>query len=346
LLVVIFTITVALGATHARGGDADSSEVLREEVETLRKENALLRLRVKWLKLLLGAQNDATSLSADHYFGPTGLRRSAEHLRGIRLEANASKENVRGFVAAILAAASAHRTDFCTADPEVRLLRKAGRRNLDVLIEPLVCLPNHGGALYLVAALNSLVGEADKALILGRLGEAPSLMAVVLARGWVADARPLIAKVLSERSPGLPLDWVVAAAQVARPEDYDDLRFQLSHTGNPLPVWRAIRDLPGMEPLDDLVELEWRRAKSSPNLDYRGRQLAVIAAHYGHLDALNSLARKLEQREAEWWNAFQELTGFGRGREDSQREADALAWFNANRDRLTFNSALGRYVLR
>jgi hypothetical protein len=131
-------------------------------------------------------------------------------------------------------------------------------------------------------------------------------------------------------------EWIRAAATVAAPENYDDLKFQLAHGQNPWWVWLAIRGLPGMEPLDSVVDEAWHRTTAKKD-SYEWKSLAAVAAHYGHLDALAGVARNVKN-EYDYWQPFQDLTGFTGSRED------ALSWWERNKDGLAFDRTKRVYV--
>jgi hypothetical protein len=67
-------------------------------------------------------------------------------------------------------------------------------------------------------------------------------------------------------------------------------------------------------------------------------QLAAVAAHYGHVDALEVLVDGIDD-DSIWQAAdvFRRLTPY-RG-----PDAGAAEWFEANRERLVFDAAAKRY---
>ena len=68
---------------------------------------------------------------------------------------------------------------------------------------------------------------------------------------------------------------------------------------------------------------------------WRWYEFGAIAAHYGHEDALGPFAQALVDRRR-WWDLFERLTGFGTGRKDAARYADAVEWVKRNEGRLEF----------
>lgn len=340
------------GAAHEEAdSQADDARTIHSEEElTARAKEAL------WKQLLPEPQrSEARGVVRHEEDGTctvvvtTPIRTPAEagkreHLHGVDLPDNASRSHVRLYVASILRAAREHRLGGCgSSDPEVELLEGVGSERVDILLEPLVHADLGAEDTYLYEALKTLSDGRHKALIIDRLEAVPGLIAVVRDRGWPEDAAPLLLRRLQERSRDLHPEWVTAAAEVVGPEHYEDLKFQLAEGQHPLDVWMAIRGLPGMEPLDDFVAKTWRAATRT-EYGYRWHQLAVVAAHYGHIDALEVFVQRLAGRH--WWlELFQRLTGYGLGQDSDVGVVGAQQWFAAHKDRLVFDRSEMRYRL-
>jgi hypothetical protein len=343
--VLVCAMVGVLCGQPARAEDGENVRRLEERIKALEGENGALKKKVQWYQLLSNADL-RSSATVVHRFplspGSRQVERTPEYLEGIRLPESAAKDEVRRYVATILGRAAKYRTSYSGDDPEIDLLEKVGGANADLLVEPLVVLPHLAGSPYLVEALKAVIGDQHKKLILDNLPDCQELAEIVVAKGWTADAAPTLLRVLAERSPYLFTDWVEAAAPIARPENYDDLKFQLANGSNPFHVWKAIRGLPGMEPLDECIERTWR-ASTRKRGSWEWREFAVVAAHYGHFDAMEVLVQGLGERYVWWWEAFQTLTGFGVGREDVDREKDAQEWFATHKDQLVFDRSQRRY---
>jgi hypothetical protein len=340
-LAPVAVLLCAALAPPAVAGDDVALEELQKKVASLEGENASLKLKIWWLQRLRGHEPRASSSgTAVHRFavGADGSIEPAteqdEELRRLRLPDDPSVDDARDYVSRIIIAVQG-RGVFGDQDPEVDMLERIGPRHAAVLIEPLVYLEHFNGSNYVVEALQRIVQEGHKTLILQFLPLSQDLVDVLVAKGWTRDAAPTLLKVLAERSPWLDIDWTEAAATVARPDHYADLKFQLAHGNNPWHVWKAIRDLPGMD-LDSFVEGEWR-VRPRDMKSWEGRSFAVVAAHYGHRDALAVLAR-VARESRDWKEAFEALTGF-----QGEGEA-AAAWFDRNKDDLVFDRTKRVYV--
>jgi len=278
--------------------------------------------------------------------GSSGPEANTKQLAGIRLPEQPSKNQVRVYVGTILRVAGEDRGVFGASDPEVDAIVRVGPEHVDVLIEPLVHLAHFNGEIYVVEALKKLVTDDHKDQVLTNLAAAPALVGVVVHRGWTEDAATTLFKVLAERDPYLDVDWVEAAASVAGPEQYEDLKFHLRRNVNHFNVWKAIRDLPGIEPLEPSIVSAWR-GTSREDDPYGWGQLALVAAHYGHVEGLEFVVEDMG-RSMRAWRAFQNLTGHAHDVSFPFPEAveRAQEWFAAHKDRMEFDRARGRYIVR
>lgn len=359
---VAVLLSAVLLASHAPAQD-EPQPTPEQRIAALEKENLALRREVEALRHRIdemwaeraGEKHTMTiTIPADP---------DPEHLRGIALPAAPSKQDVRLYVARILRAAVQHRGGYGVDDPEVRLLEKVGPSHADVLIEPLLASPVLNGDVYLIEALKSLVGEEHKKLVLDALPIAHELVTIVRERGWSEAAAPTLLAVLADRPSWthntLATGWIEAVADLKRPDTYESLRTYFYYGHNRYHTWMAIRELPGLE-LDAEVERLWHWARGLDDRWVRGN-LAAVAAHYGHLDALAVLFD-----DPESWPAFEVIARvtpyrgaraerregwrfkfrFGKAEEEESEEERAKKWFALHRDRLVFDKAEGKYRVK
>ncbi len=291
-----FLLSLSLISSPASAEEErDRVPELKRRIEELEKENAALRRKAAELQnqlVELVAKKATERHIVRHVMAFDGEREPA-HLKGIELPEMPSKYQVREYVARILRAAVRNRGGYGADDPEVRLLQKIGPAHADVLLEPLLYVDRPNADIYLIEALKSLVGKQHKELVLKALPFVRDLVQVVLVRRWTKDAAPILLRVLADRgswtfpNPGLPTEWIEAVAELARSESYDGLKAFFYYGSNRYHTWKAIRGLSGIE-LKAEVDRLWPWAKE---LDDKWVRLSVaaVAAHYGHLDALEDL---------------------------------------------------------
>ncbi len=356
-------LAVAILLSSAVRGQDAQEPTPEQRVAELEKENLALKREVEALR------NRIDEMWAERAGEKHTMRITVpadpdpEHLRGILLPHDPSKQDCRLYVARILRAVAQHRNGYGADDPEVRLLEKVGPSHADVLIEPLLSTPILNGDVYLIEALKSLVGEEHKKLVLDALPIAHDLVVIVQARGWTEDAAPTLLDVLADRPfwthNSLPTEWIEAVAGLKRPNTYESLKGYFYYGHNRYHTWMAIRGLPGLA-LDADVERLWTWARELDEPWVRGN-LAAVAAHYGHMDALAALfddpeswpAREVIERVTPYRSARAERGEgwrfefrFGKPKEEESEEERAKKWFAANRDRLVFDKAEGKYRVK
>jgi hypothetical protein len=353
---------VILLASTVRGQD-EPQPTPEQRIAALEKENLALKRKVEVLRNLID-EMVARQAGEKHTMRVTiPADPDPEHLRGILLPGDPSKQDCRLYVARILRAATQQGNGYGADDPEVRLLAKVGPSHADVLVEPLLHPSLLGGDIYLIEALKSLAGEEHKKLVLDALPIAHELVVIVRERGWTEDSAPTLLKVLADRPwwthNSLPTEWIEAVADLKRPETYESLKTYFYYGHNRYHTWMAIRGLPELA-LDAEVERLWTWARELDDPWVRGN-LAAVAAHYGHLDAL---ARLFDDPES--WPAFEVIARvtpyrtaraergegwrfefrFGKPKEEESEEERAKKWFALHRDRLVFDKAAGKYRVK
>jgi hypothetical protein len=210
----------------------------------------------------------------------------------VMLPANPTKAQVREYVDALLALSQREAHAGLLTD----MLKKVGHENIDVLLDVQDTFRNGrlGGALDMAAA--QITEPGDKKLVLGELEKHPLLVDVVVKNDWAPEAREtLLSGLRDAQQRALPADWIKAVASLRDPATYPDLEAYLVRCRRKQETFNAIRRLPGME-LADTVDLAWKQAK----IEGPGDVLAAagMAAGYGHIDALDELAKILKDDES------------------------------------------------
>jgi hypothetical protein len=338
----VLSIFVLTAAAFAKDGPDEASAriaALERENLALKRETAALRSRVHELFAELAGRTHTV-----RHVIPFDGEPEPEHLRGIELAEMPSGQDVRFYVASILRASVRHRNAYGADDPEVRLLEKVGSGHVGILLEPLLYADRPNADMYLVEAIKVLAREEHKEIVLRSLPVVRDLVQVVQARGWTEEATPILLAALADRrswtlpNPGLPTEWIDAVAGLARPETYDDLKTYFHYGANRYWTWTAIRRLPGID-LGAQVEQLWGWARKLDDA-WERINLAAVAAHYGHKDALGVLFEEPD----DWpnWDVIEAVTPYRGSRAEPER---AKEWFEAHKDRLVFDAALGKYRL-
>jgi ABC-type transport system involved in multi-copper enzyme maturation permease subunit len=278
------------------------------------------------------------SLGREHY-QQTGADPDA--LAKIKLPQNATREQVRDYVDAVMVA-SRRQSTWSNSDPQIEMLDEVGSENLDVLIDYASRMPQGWPkSLYFFGAIKSLTRPEDKALILQALPDNHYLVDLVIKYGWQADARDTLESALAQEEGALPLVWIKAVASLQDPSTYDDLKWYLVNRGNNRrETFDAIKQLPGLD-LSDTVDEMWQKAKYGPS--FQAADACAIAAEYGHADAVETAASilKANRKEDNPKRAREVITKFTPATGD---DAALVAWVEANHGKLVFDKQSGKFL--
>jgi hypothetical protein len=195
---------------------------------------------------------------------------------------------------------------------------------------------------YLSEAIQRLTRPEDKALILQGLADDHKLAGLVVKYGWQADARDTLVSGLEHETHGLPDDWIKAVASLQDPSTYPALKAYLVKGRNRGEIFKAIKQLPGLD-LTDAVDEMWKKAKyASP---WEAMNACGIAAQYGHADALETAAGvlKTSKNQYETKQAREVITKFTGASGDDKA---LVAWVEGNKGKLGFDAGSGKFVVR
>jgi len=223
------------------------------------------------------------------------------------------------------------------------MLTRVGPEHVDVLVQAAGW--DHMADVHVVPAIARLVRPEHKDLILDALPRVPELVQVVLARGWLEDARETLVEGLRYHRGYLPTEWVEAVASFKDPDTYDELMHYFVYGSSRADTYRAIRDLPGIE-LSDAVAEAWRRASSS---EWEATSMAPIAIEYGHVDALAYAISALSDTSSPAHHAYDvwALWTAVLLHTDAPRSAEGLKrWFAENKDRLVFDPETKKFQVK
>jgi len=307
-------------------------EDLRAKVKGLEQKVAELQERLEESRG--GALNAGAPDLPENASGPN---RTA--LAKIKLPSKPTKEQAIDYVNQILQASN-NQQIFSTTDPQVGMLAKVGSEHLDVLLkaDPGSC------DLYVNTAIERIATDDQKGDVIAAMARHRGLVSVVVKRGWVQEAKPILIEGLKSGERYLPTDWVSAVAVLRDPATFPALRRYMIEGTNAWWTYKAVSRLPDID-LDEWVDKTWtkRRAEHGPGTE--GNTFASVAAAHGHLDALDRLFAELNSSNVQekWWH--REARGVIVNVVDaSGTDAELVKWYRENRDRLNWDPKLRRYV--
>jgi len=264
-------------------------------------------------------------------------RTDMELLAKITLPQKPTKQQVRAYINAILYVSRSQQIHLAS-DPQVLMLVQIGHENLDELLT--ITSAYESTMAYTVAAISALAIEEDKEKIIKALDRHPPLVEVVMAKGWVQDARVVLIRRLKENPSYLPYQWIAAVASLQDPSTYDALAMFLANGSNRRITYKCIASLPGID-LTKAAPIAWEKSKGDR---YEVAELTEAALSVGYLPALDFVVETLEnnnnlppQQYSPRALMFQ-FTGI------QGNNVEMKTWYDANRKKLIFDSNTKRFI--
>ncbi len=258
-------------------------------------------------------------------------------LEKITLPENPTREQVSEYIQKIVNASREQRS-FSSNDLQVAMLSLIGHKNLDLLLK------YYSSTFYIQYAVQNMATKDDKEIILKALKENRDLIRVVLRMGWEKDVKDLIIQELKNNRNVLPPEWIDAAVMFKDPKIYPDLIEYLINGGNCSITYKAIKKLPGIE-LEDAVAKMWDKKRLLDSYWERDNA-AMIAAEWGHLDALGYLINWLKQPQPDQHMCGEIRNTIWQVTEQSGSPEELDKWFKENGDKLTFDKKTGKYAVK
>ena len=168
---------------------------------------------------------------------------------------DASRRDVSLYLLEFLRLVDAQRFTLPTDDPVTLQLARLVPAHLDLLLDGLPAM-SYAAQSSVLNAIKLGATETQKPVIIAALQKFPGLAEVLLARDWVAAARPELYQLLKFQR-ALPLDAMRAIASFRDPQTYPRLLEEFAAR----PTTAAdsfLRTLPGLEPeLDAIIARRW-----------------------------------------------------------------------------------------
>ena len=241
--------------------------------------------------------------------------------------------------------ASGQQNIFRSDDPQIKMLEKVGYANLNLLIENLSTMP--WASFYVQKAIMSLVQPEDRDLIIANLSKAPQLIELVQEKSWAAAAKSEICKTIQNKPDRIPNGFVMALASLSDPATYEDLSSAFSTSYGKYQLFEVIRTLPNFD-LKKAVDAAWEYQKTGQRYapasgDIEDYSTAVLAARYGHRDALDYLFKVLDAK-VDVRSGFPEPAEAIRSVTEIPSGENLATWYTNAGDKIRFDESRQRFV--
>lgn len=328
----IFSLIILSGCTSVK----DSA--LQEELRGIRTSLDLMAKDIAEIKKAQSAQTlAARRATLNMPMDSKGADREA--LAKITLPDNPSPEQVTQYISDIVVA-SRGQNSFSSEDPQIAMLVKIGRENISLLIANIDVSSSWSRSYYLVEVVERFADESNKTLIFDALPTKKELVKVVVKKGWELEARDILVQGLKDGGY-LSTEWINAVATLHDEESYPLLRNYFINGNNRPWTYKAIQNLP-IKDLSGAVAQAWEKCLYAHSSERNS--MAVIAAEYGHLDALAVVIDSLMlEKSNEYWLSQEARPALLRCMDFFGTDAEMFEWFNLNKKRLRFNSETKKF---
>ena len=234
---------------------------------------------------------------------------------------------------------SRNQRSYLDSDPQVGMLTKVGRQNIDLILQ--ASRPGVSWVKYGIEAISQMVGEEDRNLILENLRTNYGLARVVFAKGWCAQAESILSNMVAASSGYLPSEAVKCLASLQKPELYPILINYMTGGWNSHVTYGNIKNLPGIE-LTEALQKAW---ESSRGNNYQIGYLTRDTLATGYMPAFHFLFETIDDNYRvpnTIYNAEALIKQFTNQRGE---KADLKAWYAANKENIAFDEALNKYTV-
>lgn len=256
---------------------------------------------------------------------------------------NQSKNEVKKYVAEIIHV-SANQREWASDDPQGNMLKKVGKNNVDILVDALDL--GTGSTMYIHNALQDLIDNSHKQLMLMKLYDHPWLLRYIIENGWLDDAKDTIYKILDRPYTDVNTkDLIKAVVHFQDTGSYEKIiDHWINYDWSPYSTYQeTLKDLHGID-MASAVSKGWGLVNSHQQVSnpWKKSEMALVAIRYGYIDALEYLIENLS-REAKVWNDMTREAIFlysdVRGTDQDIRD-----WFYKNKKTIYFDYKTQKYV--
>jgi len=342
LMVVMGLIILIVGDQVCADDDQDAVltelQVLRVEVEQLRSE-------VRQLKDQAAAsKNDETVIDVNDW--QAHRQKLLENLKAIQRPKNPTHEEAVNYILDICDVLLSEGDHWITPDLPVYMISRLGSKHVDAMIEALDQLGEYFMASRAIhQAIQQTANQQHKQMILDALNKHHDLVNVVLKRGWIDEAYPILLDGMQNSGVDyLPEQWIASVASKKDPASYPVLREYFIRSENHAGTFKWIKSLP-IENIEEAVAEAWNNSLTDYEFGPDG-EMARIAVEFGHLDAMDYLIEQMQDPNFLRSRNYRKIRATVKKHLDFKGSSNELIeWYETNHDKLQFDNQSRKYYV-
>lgn len=275
LLCILSAVVMFVAITGCQTGQSEKDKKITKSLNEIKQKLVAINKQLAEIKEELEEEALPIVQSNLGVKGPD-IRR----LSKIKLAKNPSKEQVERYIEKIVKV-SQGQNRFSSTDPQIAMLSKIASKHLGLLLA-------YAQNYYVRTAIPNVASKNDKKKILEALKVYPQLITCVIKYEWTEDAKEIIFDYLKNNTGTyLPYQWIDVAVQLSTPKEYAVLEKHFIKGNNPEMNYRALCQLEHFD-MKKAVDKAWNYQKKRAQA-WQKKQIAIIAAKFGHKDALKYL---------------------------------------------------------
>ena len=266
-----------------------------------------------------------------------------------KLPENPTDEAILKYIREIMLA-TAGQNSYSPMDPQVGMYRLIGKGHLKLLL-PFLRSSALCSSYHLKEAMPELVEEKDKELIRSSIFLSPSLLDVVVKKGWSKEFKKEIFKILetleNNNSPYYTLNSVLPAL-VETPEDVDrliEIYIKKPAAGTLL---ESLLMIPKVN-LREITNKAWEHERHTASQAYHKQPKAVAAVRYGNnVSAAKYLLEQIIHSGPNQTYQNQDAKKVMMFKSDFPIfDTEKLGeWYRKNADRIIYDEKSGKFILK
>ncbi len=256
----------------------------------------------------------------------------------VKLPPNPSRSEIINYIN-IIYTLSRNQKSYLDSDPQVGMLTKVGRDNVDLILQ--ASKPGVQWTKYGIEAINILVDDKDRNLILENLESNYALSKVVFKKGWCKEAEHILSDMISASSGYLPSETIKCIASLKNPEHYPILISYMTRGWNAHTTYGVIKNLPGIE-LTNALQLAWEGSRGK---NYQIGYLTKDTLSTGYLPAFHFLFETIDDNYRVPHTIYDAKSLIKQFTYQLGTKQDLKQWYEKNKDNIVFDKDSKKYVI-